>query len=521
MTEGFGHDVLCVFDVWEDSREFLSQIIDSGTAPPQETRWLFEQSLIGGADDWFYLIDCAKSIQRARHHDEGSLDGTDALTYVWHIFEGAYLDDSPLPWGETDRLIELAKQLEQDPSTKSPSPITSRQSRSKRRSVPSSNEERRCLAVSHYWSTDTASDRKENANNVQSYPRASVFHSHLAQLRGEATWCRDTTKEYLGIGASSHRPTSKATTKALDHNQPSGGPDTFEPSAVPWEKVAGPKQSGISPYFSFPSDPPKQPSPKKPPRGTVSCVPFPSLAAHSFGLVQEKVAHEPFWLLVAITFLIRTAGKQAIPVFYRVKERFPTPSQIVDPANEGELLDMIRHLGLSAVRVAYLRRYAKAFLENPPAPGIGYRVKNYGQRDMMPLQKMNNDSLEDSNTSSQEPAVDGEDAEAWEVGHMTKGKYAIDSWRIFCRDELLGRALDWNGKGREPEFQPEWMRVMPDDKELRAYLRWMWMREGWEWDPATGERTVLRDEMQRAVNEGRVEYDETGGLRILDEPRQA
>jgi hypothetical protein len=115
------------------------------------------------------------------------------------------------------------------------------------------------------------------------------------------------------------------------------------------------------------------------------------------------------------------------------------------------------------------------------------------------------------------PNDEEDDADAWEIGHMTQGKYAIDSWRIFCRDVLLGRAEDWNGKGREPEFQPEWMRVRPDDKELRACLRWMWMREGWEWDPVTGEKVVLRSVMQNAVNEGRVGYDDVGGLMILDD----
>jgi hypothetical protein len=58
------------------------------------------------------------------------------------------------------------------------------------------------------------------------------------------------------------------------------------------------------------------------------------------------------------------------------------------------------------------------------------------------------------------------------------------------------------------------MRVRPDDKELRAYLRWMWMKEGWEWNPDTGERTVLCEELRNAVNEGRVVYDEKGGLKI-------
>jgi hypothetical protein len=43
------------------------------------------------------------------------------------------------------------------------------------------------------------------------------------------------------------------------------------------------------------------------------------------------------------------------------------------------------------------------------------------------------------------------------------------------------------------------------------------MREGWEWDPLTGEREPLREEMRRAVNEGRVGYDDCGNLVILDQ----
>ncbi|TDZ29910.1 Pyroglutamyl-peptidase 1 [Colletotrichum spinosum] len=121
--------------------------------------------------------------------------------------------------------------------------------------------------------------------------------------------------------------------------------------------------------------------------------------------------------------------------------------------------------------------------------GVLYRVKNYDKRDIDP----------DGNV---EP---GQIEDAWEMGHFTQGKYALDSWRIFCRDELLGRAKDWNGGGAAPNFQPEWMRVRPDDKELRACLRWMWMREGWEWDPVTGEKTVLREEMRKAANERRVD----------------
>lgn len=59
------------------------------------------------------------------------------------------------------------------------------------------------------------------------------------------------------------------------------------------------------------------------------------------------------------------------------------------------------------------------------------------------------------------------------------------------------------------------MRVLPEDKELRACLRWIWMREGWEWDPLTGEREPLREELRKAVDQGHVGYDDYGGLVIL------
>jgi len=142
---------------------------------------------------------------------------------------------------------------------------------------------------------------------------------------------------------------------------------------------------------------------------------------------------------------------------------------------------------------------------------------------------------------------------AWEIGHLTQGPYALDSWRIFCRDILRGVATGWNGEGsstsaqpqsqpqsqpqphphsqqpstatfpqeQEPNegkvFQPEWMRVLPKDKELRAFLRWMWLKEGFEWDPETGEKEVASVEMLRAVGEGRIAWDEKGGLVVCEE----
>ena len=267
----------------------------------------------------------------------------------------------------------------------------------------------------------------------------------------------------------------------------------------------------------------------RPLRGTVSCLPIPPLSADRFGLIQEELAHKPFHLLIAITFLIRTKGVAAIPVFRKFVERFPTPETIVD-ANPAEITEMIRHLGLSSVRCRALRRYARLWLERPPSKDVRYGVKNYpnpgdGQRihsGQVFGPEDTTERLGERLAAAVGPDVDRDAnllglGSAWEIGHVMEGPYAIDSWRIFCRDELLGRATDWLGGGREPEFQPEWMRVLPRDKELRAYCRWLWGREGWEWDPVTGARTVLSDKLRTAFEEGNVAYDDQGGLIIVND----
>ncbi|KAM4059053.1 methyl-CpG-binding domain-containing protein 4 [Hirsutella rhossiliensis] len=469
MTASFGEDVLCVFDVWEDSRDFLCDVIQSRTAPRLETQRLLHQSLSAGAEDWHALIDCATSIHQSRPFQLHGLDGQDVLTSLWLILSGLSNGNAvpaEEPWQETDSLIALAQKLERDASAllSSASAHYAHNGDIKPQSVQPKKRQQSAGATSHYW--DHARRKLGAGGSMRGSPESS-----------------------------SSQPQSTSPQQAEERTS-----RNFHSSSQ--GLALWPSRSTSSPYFSAQSPSQGKSSPKRPPPGTVPCVPFPPLPCLHFGIIQEEVAHEPFWLLIAVTFLIKTSGQLAIPAFRRVKERFPTPWQLADPANAQELSDMIRHLGLVVVRVAYIQKYATVYLGNPPRPDVRYRVRNYDKRDVAP-------SL---------VADDVEDPEAWEIGHMTRGKYTLDSWRIFCRDQLLGRAQDWNGKGREPEFQPEWMRVMPQDKELRAFLRWMWMREGWEWDPATGERTVLREEMRRAVDQGRVEYDDAGGLRILDEP---
>ncbi|KAI1467409.1 DNA glycosylase [Daldinia caldariorum] len=281
-----------------------------------------------------------------------------------------------------------------------------------------------------------------------------------------------------------------------------GDNDTYP---LPLAKCLTANRKTKSPFFdvSTPSGSLKTKGTRAP-RGIVPCIPFPRLDAPNFGLIQESLATDPFLLLVAVTFLIRVKGKQSIPVFHELVGKYPTPRHLAE-ADKNDIIATIRHLGLSTVRATAIQKYARIWIENPPRADIRYGVKNYPQ-------------LGDGADvrAAEELSTDDPRSSAWEIGHMTQGRYAIDSWRIFCRDVLLNRAEDWRGKGREGKFQPEWMRVLPEDKELRACLRWLWMQDGYAWDPKTGEKDILSEDLRRAVNEGRVAYDEAGELKILD-----
>jgi len=248
-----------------------------------------------------------------------------------------------------------------------------------------------------------------------------------------------------------------------------------------------------------------QSSPKKRSIGLVSCIPFPPLASPTFGLIQEKLASDPFRLLIAVTFLNRTHAKHAIPVYYALMEAYPTPESLAE-ANKEDIVDIIRHLGFQNQRAEKYQSYAKKWLSDPPEKGKRYAIKGY------PAKDSGRDIKKD------EIVTDADEREAWEIGHITSGRYALDSWRIFCRDMLRGLATGWNGEdSKEENFQPEWMRVLPEDKELRAYLRWMWLKEGFEWDPRTGEKDVAGVGLMRAAIEGRIAWDDEGGMSVLDE----
>ncbi|KAK0633550.1 DNA glycosylase [Immersiella caudata] len=292
--------------------------------------------------------------------------------------------------------------------------------------------------------------------------------------------------------------------------QPLSSPPTSQPTT---KRPRKPKPN-TSPFWAtlplLPAPKPPLPTPRpRPPPNTISSLPIPPLSSPSFGLIQETLATSPFALLVATTFLTKTKATAALPVFRQLMNLYPTPEAIA-AADPGVIQNMMQPLGLSYVRTKKIQNMARIWVATPPDKGRRYGVRNY--------------PAQGGGSHVQQGGVFGPEDEsgvgcAWEIGHVTTGAYALDSWRIFCRDELLGRAEDWKGGGRGGGFQPEWMRVFPKDKELRACLRWCWMKEGWEWDAENGEREVLREEVRRAVEEGRVGYDERGELVVLGEKR--
>jgi endonuclease III len=241
-----------------------------------------------------------------------------------------------------------------------------------------------------------------------------------------------------------------------------------------------------------------------------SCLPFPPIDTPSFGLIQEQLAHDPFRLLIATIFLNRTRGGVALPVLFKVFDRYPT-IEAMAAADESELVSMIRCLGFQNQRARKCIALAKTWLTNPPHKNKRYRKLHY------PRKLDGRDIGRDEHIDEEDPRV------AWEIAHLPGvGAYSLDSWRIFCRDELRHKASDWQGTGAaEVGFVAEWKCVLPQDKELRAYLSWMWLKEGWIWDHNTGDLTAANDKVMRAAHRGGVAHEEDGNWVLETSPVKA
>ncbi|KAK4207252.1 hypothetical protein QBC37DRAFT_456168, partial [Rhypophila decipiens] len=517
-------DLLYGFNVaGEESLEYLKSLFEMGLVPPEEIEELKRQSILRGYEEWYMEIDHANARRyielgddHPRPYDSSILPFIPTLSRPGP----APAEDDGTGTGVGKKVKKAAPKTKAAPQQKATKPAE--------KTTPSPPGSR--------WE-DTGS-RSSKSPSVRRSERITGNSKQCTPVRGD-----DDPMNFPGSGHGivdqgcnikdiETTPDDKhAQTTAP--NSPGHDDDDDEVTSSPTKEIPNTKPQRVYKSAFFKPNTPSQPQsnnnvktpPKpRPARGTVSCLPIPPLSADNFGLIQEELASDPFRLLVAITFLIRTSGKAAIPVFRELVSRFPTPAAIAiaDPA---EITALIHPLGLSVVRTAKIQKYARLWLTNPPCRERRYLVKNYplpGDGDFATAGQefgpepdtlgTGGDQDSDSAVARRKSAV----GYAWEIGHLTQGRYALDSWRIFCRDVLLGRAENWKGKGREAGFQPEWMRTLPEDKELRACLRWLWMREGWEWNPRTGEREPLREELRRAVDEGRVGYDDVGSLVILE-----
>jgi len=156
-------------------------------------------------------------------------------------------------------------------------------------------------------------------------------------------------------------------------------------------------------------------------------------------LIQEECVDDPFKLVVATMLLNKTTGRAAIPIFRILMSQWPTPS-LMCKVPVATLEHILHPLGLSNVRAKRLIDLSLMYLSNPPTPDILHKSRAKG---------------EPPTPISHLPGV---------------GKYAIDSYRIFC---VPG---------------DEWKQVRPTDKPLCRYLKWKWAVEEYRiWTPEFGD----------------------------------
>lgn len=171
----------------------------------------------------------------------------------------------------------------------------------------------------------------------------------------------------------------------------------------------------------------------------------------------------------------------AVPLLRQFLVDYPSPLAL-SQGNLQKITAFLRPLGLHRTRASRLIQMGKTWVEQPPTPGVGTAKRNYPSSDTQPLNfpcPLGKDGGW--------PKLGVERNCVWEIAHLPGvGAYALDSWRIFCLDRFRNGVVGAGGKeGEEQKGEDrseEWRRVVPKDKELRAYLRWRWAKEGWAED---------------------------------------
>jgi methyl-CpG-binding domain protein 4 len=97
-----------------------------------------------------------------------------------------------------------------------------------------------------------------------------------------------------------------------------------------------------------------------------------------YNLIQERLYHDPWKVLVACIFCNLTKRFQAEPIIDEFFERWPNP-RVASIADVEELEDLLKPLGLSKKRAIALTRMSKEFLgKNWKEPIELYGIGKYG-----------------------------------------------------------------------------------------------------------------------------------------------
>ncbi|UZJ55603.1 hypothetical protein CBS101457_004923 [Exobasidium rhododendri] len=216
------------------------------------------------------------------------------------------------------------------------------------------------------------------------------------------------------------------------------------------------------------------------------CTPATKQEGHRFGLVQETYQHSLYHLVVQAILWNQTRGKQAIVILKLLLQLYPDPKSLA-AAQESDLVELLKPIGLHHLRAKRLLLLGKTWTLQPPVVSESHKVRY---------------------------KCEAGKKEFWEIAHLPGvGKYAIDSYRIFHRDQFRGLSASWDDRfsastsrvtlsrmtsslDAGDTFEPEWKRVLPLDKELRAFLVWAWRLEGCDWDPLRGRSNMNDHKLQ-------------------------
>jgi methyl-CpG-binding domain protein 4 len=383
--------------------------------------------------------------------------------------------------------------------------------------LPSIATDEKGMILGHESDTRTLSNGSQVTTKRARRPRRQPIRYVSRHFSTDPVKEEDPDEKLCTQAQSDHTPTTPPITPAKQSSQPriyfgvnvdayssdssltdvpdDIGPDPFTPPLTVDHRNKGSKDKAKT-KARHPTTSPFFPSPHRHRPIFLSTLPFPPLSVPRFGLMQERLAHDPFRLLIATIFLNKTPGERAMPIFFELMSTYPTPADLAD-AEVADVTAIIQTLGFQNQRAKKCVAMARVWSENEPMKGRRWRKRNY------PLKGDGRDVKEDEVLDEEDERV------GWEISHLPGiGAYGHDSWRMFCRDRLRGLAEGWNGEGTEEGFEPEWKRVLPLDKELRAWMTWMWLKEGWIWNKETGQKTKASEELMEMANGGGVVVEE-------------